>query len=656
MSTTNLPVLNGNYSGNDYSGANAAPVIPQQIPMAPNPQAGPVGQPTPAQPAPAAPDVHPVDRLADLFVSHLISRMPPPPPPQNPGGFASKLAGALGNAGVALGDAAHASDRPGGWLSGIENTLSARHARLAGEQQTQFEQQERKRNDDVNIAQANANLAAHARNMQMQDEQIRHAGAADGAAFINTLRDNFKVTDDLSQSQLNEMVKKDPTYLQTHTARITGYEPVYGADGKPQLDANGLPVESPKWSIVNLAPGDISKQYTVTPEISKKWKSAGVGDIPAGTKIPASVANTYDMKALRFSTTLGLLNRDRVDALPAEVKDQIAATLQDPEVQHAIASKPGSSLDGLYTAKKNLDGHVAVAQQQLVAAQKSGDQQKIAAAQQQLDKLKSVDENLGNAINVGFTDKERADYAKQKDADAKEAEKERHEREEENLQNRRLDIQAQKETEQKGLGDSYKVQNKEFDNIRKPLETQITSIGNLQDLLNDNSAQADALIAPALLKALVAGGGVRVTQAEISLVLHGRATAEDIKAAAAKVASGKSVTDEQRAQIRAIAGVVAKKIALTNQALAEGQEALDNASTIAEQRAAVRATRAKTDAIAAGIYGPQPNQNQGGNNNTPKQNPQGQTIGHKVGDTIVQNGRTFTVTSVDQNGKVTGAQ
>jgi hypothetical protein len=33
-----------------------------------------------------------------------------------------------------------------------------------------------------------------------------------------------------------------------------------------------------------------------------------------------------------------------------------------------------------------------------------------------------------------------------------------------------------------------------------------------------------------------------------------------------------------------------------------------------------------------------------------------QTTGHKVGDKIVQNGRTFTVTSVDQSGKVTGAQ
>jgi hypothetical protein len=35
---------------------------------------------------------------------------------------------------------------------------------------------------------------------------------------------------------------------------------------------------------------------------------------------------------------------------------------------------------------------------------------------------------------------------------------------------------------------------------------------------------------------------------------------------------------------------------------------------------------------------------------------QPQPVGHKVGDSIVQNGKTFTVTNVDANGKVTGAQ
>jgi hypothetical protein len=40
----------------------------------------------------------------------------------------------------------------------------------------------------------------------------------------------------------------------------------------------------------------------------------------------------------------------------------------------------------------------------------------------------------------------------------------------------------------------------------------------------------------------------------------------------------------------------------------------------------------------------------------PAQQPNTQSVGHKVGDSIVQNGRTYTVTSVDANGKVTGAQ
>jgi hypothetical protein len=39
-----------------------------------------------------------------------------------------------------------------------------------------------------------------------------------------------------------------------------------------------------------------------------------------------------------------------------------------------------------------------------------------------------------------------------------------------------------------------------------------------------------------------------------------------------------------------------------------------------------------------------------------KQQPQAAPQGHKVGDVITQNGRNFTVTSVDQNGKVTGAK
>ena len=52
---------------------------------------------------------------------------------------------------------------------------------------------------------------------------------------------------------------------------------------------------------------------------------------------------------------------------------------------------------------------------------------------------------------------------------------------------------------------------------------------------------------------------------------------------------------------------------------------------------------------------------QNGGKTQPAQNPQSgqpntQSVGHKVGDSIVQNGRTFTVTSVDANGKVTGAQ
>jgi hypothetical protein len=53
---------------------------------------------------------------------------------------------------------------------------------------------------------------------------------------------------------------------------------------------------------------------------------------------------------------------------------------------------------------------------------------------------------------------------------------------------------------------------------------------------------------------------------------------------------------------------------------------------------------------------PMPAQSTDGTPNAPAQvPPQTQSVGHKVGDVIVQNGQSFTVTSVDASGKVTGA-
>jgi hypothetical protein len=606
-------------NADQFAPANNGPVMPgTNMPLPPN-----QAQTSAAQMPDDAPDIHPVDAMASAFISHLISK-DKAAQPQNPtqrGSFADKLAAAVGNVGTSLGDASHATDnlRSGqGWLSGITNTMAARTQRereQSADQRAQDAAADRKKMDDVNIAVANANLRSHALNIQKQEKDIRDQSAASGSAFISHLRDGgFDVQGNISQDQLNSMVTKDPNYLATHTGRITGYEPVYDAEGKQQLDKDGSPVESPVWSIVNIAPGDVSKQFTVSPELSKKWADAGAGNIPAGTVMPATVANKLDLQAQRYGTTLAIFNKDRLTAMQSEVKEQLSSTLQDPEVQHAVAMAP-TALDGLYAAQKNVNDHLSVAQQQLKAAQAKGDQQAASAAQDQIQKLQGIGQNLDKAVNLGFTDADRQKYAKEQDQARKDAEKERHERAQEDLQNRRADITAQKETQQKGLGDSYKTENKEFDTIRKPLETSLGAFSTLRSSLDQGTAAGDSVVAPALLKALVAGGGVRITQAEINQFTHGRSTVEDMKGILQKMSNGKSITPEQRQQVYALVGAVEAKTQTKKGILEDAQDALDGAATVADQRKAVSDSRRKLDQVDAGQYNP----NQQNANAAPKQ-------------------------------------
>jgi hypothetical protein len=408
--------------GNTYD-SGVARVPAPQIPLRPS------DQPDDSE----APDIHPVDAMASAFIGHLIDKDKPVQPApstsgRQPGSFADKLAGAASALGTGLGDMRTGGD-PGqghGWLSAVGATLNARSERVSREKQQQFENSERLKSDQVNLAQANMNMVMHARAIQMQDKTIRDAGAASSAHFMDTMRDNYKVQDNINQSKIGEMMT-DPQFARTHTARITGYEPMLGADGKPKMDSAGLPIESPLYSVVNIGAGDTSTQYTVPATVAKKWADAGLQSVPPGTMMPASAANKLDVQAERYGTTLGLLNLGKVQPLPSNVKDQMVSALQDPEVQHAVAMQPGSPLAGLYDAQATVAQHVTAAQQQLDAAQKSGNPQAVQAAQDNLKKVQLTAQNVDSTINNGFTDGERNSYAKQKEAEDKEAQKEAHE-------------------------------------------------------------------------------------------------------------------------------------------------------------------------------------------------------------------------------------
>ena len=396
-----------------------------QVPMAPQGQ-----QDVGAAPDINAPQYAPgslADKIASAYLQHITNFTPkdvsqPPSAPSQPSTM-QKVGNALNTAAAGLGDAAAAQggDPHSGWLGGVARVLNARTARKTAEENTKFDQQERLKNDQINIAVANSNLRQHALAIQKQEQDIRNEAAASGETFMSHLRDNYQVTDKINQDQLQQMVTNDPKFLQTHTARITGYEPVLNADGSAKV-IDGKPVESPLWSVANLAPGDMNQQLTVSDTLSKKWAAAGLATVPPGTMMPATVANKMDVQADRYGTTLSILNHDKVQPLPNDVKDQMVSALQDPDVQHAVAMEPGSPLTGLYAAASNMKDHIDAAKQQLQAAQQKGDQNAVQQLTQDIQSHQQIAANLDKVINQGFTDGERSAYAKQLEADRKQSE------------------------------------------------------------------------------------------------------------------------------------------------------------------------------------------------------------------------------------------
>lgn len=149
---------------------------------------------------------------------------------------------------------------------------------------------------------------------------------------------------------------------------------------------------------------------------------------------------------------------------------------------------------------------------------------------------------------------------------------------------------------------SRDTQTKRLDVIGKPIRDQQTKLADTLEILNGNMAFSDSLVAPKTLTALVSGQGtgVRITQAEISQVLHGRSTLQDLDGIWQKIVNGKSVTADQRSQINTVLGLVQSKVNQRVSILEQAQDRIDAAGTMDEQRAAIRDAQKQLDALNKG--------------------------------------------------------
>lgn len=154
---------------------------------------------------------------------------------------------------------------------------------------------------------------------------------------------------------------------------------------------------------------------------------------------------------------------------------------------------------------------------------------------------------------------------------------------------------------------SYTETSRQLNALRKPVEDQLNNIGTLTLSLNQMTPQADALIAPELLKTVVGGqgSGVRMTDTELNRIAGGRSEWENLKASLQKWAVDPSqalqLTDAQRTQMRNLVKAVQQKaqdkLQILNKA---GQDLIDAGDVDTHRRILQGAREALTEAATSG--------------------------------------------------------
>jgi len=675
-----------------FQGANAAPQIPgTSLPPAP-PQ---------TLAAPAAPDLAPsnnpgslADKISKAFLEHLAANQPQPvrpqPQQQPQRSVAQTVAGAANSLMTNLSDASHATDvKGGGWLSGVTSTLAARNQRISGEQQRAFENAEEKRKNDVLIARNQADTVALQRNIHRQDEELRQASYKQGAAFTESMRDKHDIQDGISQNELTALVKKDPNYLQTHYAKQTSEEAVYDGDGKPMVDSQGNPVMSPIYSLITRATKDGSPDVHQITQEDHDFILKNTGqDIPVNTNYPFDSWMSTNTAAVANHNAIGMVNKSRLEDLTTEQQRQVQGELADPGVQHAIAAIPGKPLGGLYQFQQNADAHMAAINAQLNQAQSKGDQSAIQQLQQQAQQIQDERKKIDHVIDFGFSTEDKRKFAEDQ-------EKERHDRADESA--KQQEIADKKLSTAKFQGNPNLQGNAFLASLQQDEQAVVKQIGQGQMPVS----RLDFLAArnPALLSAVAQafpdfdGGKIQsyvhtykdFTSGPTSKALNAGSTAlEHLQRLYDNTTAGSLVPGSEAARQREndLINVSAEVARFLNGGTAAPSEkeieavkkSLDptlpfnRRSAISEETKLIKDkldnyqqqwdNAAPSKSYQAPMPGISPASKRAAEYilNGGKIPQQPVPTGNKVGDTIVQNGHQYTVTSVDQNGKVTGAQ
>ena len=267
------------------------------------------------------------------------------------------------------------------------------------------------------------------------------------------------------------------------------------------------------------------------------------------------------------------LKQQRTYAEATALGDQLPAGTFLPEDDAAVATMQQGGRGGLLTAQ---DAGMGTAFQgpmptgetpQSVANNRPKGYLKTASAKQQQD---------------AATRQDRLDDNKRQDA--RDAELARHDRA---MEGTAAAAAQNKANPNDARGDrSYQYHMSQVDKIGNPIADRLTRLQRLKESIAAGSAIADSVTAPELVTAIAGGqgSGVRITQAELNAVIGARGTVDTLKQGIQRMATGESLTPEQRRQIGALADVVAAREAKRAAAVDAARVALMGSNDPMEHR------------------------------------------------------------------------
>jgi hypothetical protein len=140
------------------------------------------------------------------------------------------------------------------------------------------------------------------------------------------------------------------------------------------------------------------------------------------------------------------------------------------------------------------------------------------------------------------------------------------------------------------LDKSFQNNKASLDKLATPIEDLGRRMSRLSDSINQQTPQADAVVAPELLSVMAGGtgSGLRMNEAEISRIVGGRSNFESLKAALNKWQldpnKALSITPDQRQQMRALVGAVNERNKRSLAAINAARYALIDANDVDTHR------------------------------------------------------------------------